>query len=72
MFRAWHISDNKYKHYIKRDNFLVKETVIWYQELEATPLVILGHWLVCMIDATLNNLLYQYLATTNYNVENVV
>ena len=40
MFRAWHISDNKCKQYIKRDNFLVTETVIFYQELEAPPFVI--------------------------------
>ena len=33
-------SDNKCKHYIKRDSFLVTETVIFYQELEAPPFVI--------------------------------
>ena len=37
----------------------------------STAFMILGHWSVCMIGATLNDLLYQYLATTNHNVENV-
>ena len=42
------------------------------QELEAPPVVILGHWSVYMINATFNDLLNQYLATTNHNVENIV
>ena len=37
------------------------------QELEAPPVVILGHWSVYMINATLNDFL-----TTNHNVENIV
>ena len=35
-------------------------------------LVILGHRSVYMINATLNDLLNQYLATANHNVENIV
>ena len=31
-----------------------------------------GHWSVYIINATLNDLLNQYLATTNHNVENIV
>ena len=31
-----------------------------------------GHWLVYIINATLNDLLNQYSATTNHNVENIV
>ena len=39
--------------YVLRTYFLVKETVISYQELKAPPFVILGHWSVCMIDELL-------------------
>ena len=31
-----------------------------------------GHWLVYIINATLNDLLNQYSATTNHNVKNIV
>ena len=41
-----------------------------FQELEAPPVMILVS--VYTINATLNHLLNQYLATTNHNVENIV
>ena len=50
----------------------VRHIQMMSQELEAPPVVILGHWSVYMINATFNDLLNQYLATTNHNVENIV